>query len=161
MIVEKEKFMSAHKAGNEIKKILVGVDGSEKSVAALKWASELASKIGAELDVMTTWQTPFPTAELIAIGLNLDMSEINDRPQAIAELLIDKVIQQVFGKVNPEGVNKIVTEGYPGLMLVEKSNEVDLLVLGNRGHSPAVETLLGSVSQHCLSHAKCPVVIVK
>jgi nucleotide-binding universal stress UspA family protein len=53
--VEKEKFMSAHKAGNEIKKILVGVDGSEKSVTALKWASELASKIGAELDVMTTW----------------------------------------------------------------------------------------------------------
>jgi nucleotide-binding universal stress UspA family protein len=159
--MEEEQNMSGHKAGNEIKKILVGVDGSEKSHAALKWASELALKIGASLEVMTTWQTPFPTAELVAIGFNLDMSEINDRPQAIAELRIDKVVQAVFGKVNPEGVTKIVTEGYPALMLVEKSKDVDLLVLGNRGYSPAVETLLGSVSQHCLSHAKCPVVIVK
>ena len=153
--------MSSHKVGSQIKKILVGIDGSDKSIEALKWASELASSLGAHLDVITTWQTPFPVVELISLGFNLDTFEINDRPMEIAELRIAKVIKQVYGNIKPPGVGQIVAEGYPGRVLVEKSKAVDLLVLGNRGHSPAVETLLGSVSQHCLAHAKCPVVIVK
>ena len=66
--------MTERKAGNSIRKILVGVDGSDKSIAALTWASELAAKEGAHVDVLTSWQTPFPTVELIAIGFNLDMS---------------------------------------------------------------------------------------
>ena len=144
-----------------IRKILVGVDGSEKSIAALRWAAALAAQIGATIDVVTTWQTPFPTVELLAIGFKLDLTELNERPEQIALYRNQKSIAGAFGEPSPEGVARSVKEGYPALLLVEMSKHFDLLVLGNRGHSPVVETLLGSVSAHCLAHAHCPVVVVK
>ena len=144
-----------------IRKILVGVDGSEKSIAALRWAAALAAQIGATIDVVTTWQTPFPTVELLAIGFKLDLTELNERPEQIALYRNQKSIAGAFGEPSPEGVARSVKEGYPALLLVEMSKNFDLLVLGNRGHSPVVETLLGSVSAHCLAHAHCPVVVVK
>ena len=153
--------MSERKAGNLIRKILVGVDGSEKSIAALNWAAEFAAQNGAEIDVLTAWQTPFPTVELIAIGFNLDVSEFNDGPAHIAQYRLEKSIYAVYENLSPDGVKYSTEEGYAGLLLVEKSKDFDLLVLGNRGHSPFVETLLGSVSTHCVSRAHCPVVIVK
>jgi len=145
----------------KVQKILVGVDGSVKSIAALQWAAQLASRLNAEIEVMTIWQTPFPTVELLAIGFNLDLTELNERPEQIAQYRIEKSIVGAYGEPSPDGVTRSVLEGYPALVLVEKSKNYDLLVLGNRGHSPLVETLLGSVSMHCLAHSHCPVVIVK
>ena len=153
--------MSARKSGDAIRKILVGVDGSDKSIAALKWAAEFAAQEGAHIEVLTAWRTPFPTIELMAIGLNLDLSEMNDRPTKIAQYHLDKTIYAVYGNPHPENVDFAIAEGYAGLLLVERSAHADLLVLGNRGHSPVIETLLGSVSTHCVAYAHCPVVIVK
>ena len=153
--------MSEHKAGDKIQKILVGVDGSEKSISALKWAAALAAEIGARVEVITTWQTPYPTIELLAVGFNMDLAELNERPMQLAHVRMEKSIVGAYGVANPLGVTITIEEGYPALVLVERSSDVDLLVLGNRGHSPIVETLLGSVSMHCLNHAHCPVVIVK
>lgn len=145
----------------KIEKILVGVDGSLKSIAALKWAAQLAGQLGADIEAATIWQTPFPTIELLAIGFNLDLSELNERPEQIAQYRIEKSIVGAYGEPSPAGLTRSVEEGYAALVLVEKSKNFDLLVLGNRGHSPVVETLLGSVSMHCLAHSHCPVVIVK
>ena len=89
------------------------------------------------------------------------MSDINDRPQQVAEHRLEKTIVAAYGTAKPAGVVGRVEEGYPGLVMVERSKEADLLVLGNRGHSPVIETLLGSVSLHCLTYAHCPVTIVK
>jgi nucleotide-binding universal stress UspA family protein len=153
--------MTTTRSGDAIKKILVGVDGSDKSIAALKWAKDLASELDAEIEVITAWQTPFPTIELVAIGLNLDVSELNERPEQIAEYRIEKSIVGAYGQAHPSRVSRSIEEGYPGLVIVEKSKDADLLVLGYRGHSPVVETLMGSVSMHCLAHSHCPVTIVK
>jgi len=144
-----------------IRKILVGVDGSEKSTAALRWAAALAAQVGATIEVVTAWQTPFPTVELLAIGFKLDLTELNEWPEQIALYRNQKSIAAAYGEPSPAGVTRSVLEGYPALLLVEMSKKFDLLVLGNRGHSPVVETLLGSVSAHCLAHAHCPVVVVK
>ena len=144
-----------------IRKILVGVDGSEKSTAALRWAAALAAQVGATIEVVTAWQTPFPTVELLAIGFKLDLTELNERPEQIALYRNQKSIAAAYGEPSPAGITQSVQEGYPALLLVEMSKNFDLLVLGNRGHSPVVETLLGSVSAHCLAHAHCPVVVVK
>jgi len=144
-----------------IRKILVGVDGSEKSTAALRWAAALAAQVGATIEVVTAWQTPFPTVELLAIGFKLDLTELNERPEQIALYRNQKSIAAAYGEPSPAGITQSVQEGYPALLLVEMSKNFDLLVLGNRGHSPIMETFLGSVSMHCLSYAHCPVVIVK
>jgi len=144
-----------------IQKILVGVDGSDKSIAALRWAAELSARLGARIEVVTTWETPFPAVELLAIGFKLDLTELNERPEQIALYRNQKSIAAAYGEPSPSGVTRSVQEGYTALLLVEMSKNFDLLVLGNRGHSPLVETFLGSVSMHCLSYAHCPVVIVK
>lgn len=153
--------MSQGREIHTVQKILVGVDGSVQSIAALKWAADLAAQFGVEIEVITIWQTPFPTVELMAIGFNLDLTELNERPEQIAQYRIEKSIVGAYGEPSPRGVTRSVEEGYPALVLIEKSKNFDLLVLGNRGHSPVVETLLGSVSMHCLAHSHCPVVIVK
>jgi len=153
--------MDALQLGSNIKRILVGVDGSKSSVAALTWACDLATGVEAEVDVLCAWQTPFPSFELMAIGLDFEVDELNSRPHQIAQYRIDKTILDACGEPHPMRCNRIIEEGNPGILLVGRSKDYDLLVLGNRGHTPVIETLLGSVSQHCVTHAHCPVVIVK
>ncbi len=153
--------MTVEDSGRAIERILVGVDGSDKSITALKWAADLAAKVGAHVEIVTAWQTPFPTFELVAIGFDLDLAELNDQPRQVAEYRLEKAIVGAYGTAHPGGVTRRIEEGYPGLVLVERSKEANLLVLGNRGHSQVVEVLLGSVSMYCLTHAHCPVTIVK
>jgi nucleotide-binding universal stress UspA family protein len=54
-----------------------------------------------------------------------------------------------------------VVEGIAAQMLLDASAGADLLVVGSRGHGGFVEALLGSVGQHCVHHAKCPVVVIR
>jgi nucleotide-binding universal stress UspA family protein len=121
----------------------------------------LAQVTQASIEVLSSWQTPFPSIELLAIGMNLELSEVTERPLSIAQYRMKKSLHEAFGANTPANVTEVIEEGNPGILLVEKSKRFDLLILGNRGHTPIVETLLGSVSQHCLAHAHCPVVIVK
>jgi nucleotide-binding universal stress UspA family protein len=54
-----------------------------------------------------------------------------------------------------------VTEGNPAQVLLDAARGADLLVVGSRGHGGFAEALLGSVSQHCVHHARCPVVVIR
>jgi nucleotide-binding universal stress UspA family protein len=55
----------------------------------------------------------------------------------------------------------VVVNGHPAQALIDAANGADLLVVGSRGHGTFAEALLGSVSQHCVHHAPCPVLIVR
>ena len=54
-----------------------------------------------------------------------------------------------------------IEEGNPAKVLIERSKEADLLVVGSRGHGGFAGMLLGSVSQHLVAHADCPLVVVR
>jgi nucleotide-binding universal stress UspA family protein len=54
-----------------------------------------------------------------------------------------------------------VVEGNAAQVLLDASDGADLLVVGSRGHGGFTEALLGSVSQHCVHHARCPVVVIR
>jgi len=58
-------------------------------------------------------------------------------------------------------VSATTREGNPAKILLEAANGADMLVVGSRGHGGFTEALLGSVSQHCVHHAPCPVVIIR
>jgi nucleotide-binding universal stress UspA family protein len=55
----------------------------------------------------------------------------------------------------------LVVEGHAAAVLVERSEGADLLVVGTRGHGRFTGMLLGSVSEHCVIHARCPVLVVR
>jgi nucleotide-binding universal stress UspA family protein len=72
-----------------------------------------------------------------------------------------KVLDEAIADVSGVDLRGVVIEGDVKKLLVEMSRDARLLVVGNRGHSPLTELLLGSVSSYCVHHASCPVVVVK
>lgn len=130
------------------KKIVVGLDGSEPSVAAFRWAVRQALLTGSVVEAVMAWQYA-----LVPDGAGDRGPEIRDA--------LDHVIGEAFSDLPPVAVSRVVDEGEPALTLVERSKDAELLVVGSRGHGALVGMLIGSVSQYCVSHAHCPVVVLR
>jgi nucleotide-binding universal stress UspA family protein len=86
-------------------------------------------------------------------------SDIDLRP--IAEKALAEAIDKAAGPECTVTVGRRVVEGDAATVLTGASADADLLVVGNRGHGTFTDALIGSVSQNCVHHAKCPVVIVR
>jgi nucleotide-binding universal stress UspA family protein len=130
-------------------RIVVGIDGSEPSQDALRWAAQQAQVTGAELVAVIAWHLP----EIYAY-VNRDYGE--DARKAL-ETTLDKVLDPA----SPVKVSTHVVEGRPASVLLEAAKDADLLVVGAHGHGAFEGMRLGSVSQHCVQHATCPVVVVR
>ncbi len=140
--------------------IVVGVDGSDSSRKALEWAYDEAAHHGAPLVVVTTWQPP--TLPMSPSYANLSLEEYGDQPRREALDLLERFTAALVPKDPAVDVRTSVEEGKnPAKVLIERSKEADLVVVGSRGHDGFVGMLLGSVSQHLVAHAECPVVVVR
>lgn len=135
--------------------VVVGVDGSEASKDALRWAIRYARMAGATVQAVTAWHYPasFGWAPSPAIP-QMDLE--GEARQALKE-----TVEQVLGATEPVTIQTQVVEGPPALMLLKAAEDADLLVVGSRGHGAFAGMLLGSVSGHCVHHAACPVVVVR
>jgi nucleotide-binding universal stress UspA family protein len=129
-------------------RVVVGVDGSVHARAALLVAAEEARLRGATLQVLHAvyWDN---------IGTEL----ITPTPKQLLEWG-HKLVDAELAETRVNGESTIVT-GHPGEVLVQHSGSADLLVLGSRGHNHAVSLLLGSISEHCVRHARCPVLVTR
>lgn len=138
------------------KTIVVGVDGSPGSRAALKWAAAEATGHGADLVVVNAWEhTLMPPAGSVSVSEHL----VTDPSQRTADDLL-QVIKEELGEEPPLLVQPRLKQGRPAKVLIEESADADLLVVGNRGHGGFAGLVLGSVSQHVAAYAKCPVTVV-
>ncbi len=135
--------------------VVVGVDGSAESVAALKWAAAYAGATGARLRVVMAWHYP-ATVGPAPVGV-APAAVTEEVRQHMAESLAKAVAEAAVG---PETEQQI-GYGHPAQVLVDQSAEADLLVVGHRGHGAFTGMLVGSVSIHCVTHAHCPVVVVR
>jgi nucleotide-binding universal stress UspA family protein len=131
--------------------IVVGVDGSDASVKATAWAAEQARATGGTLELLIVWARP------TSYGLPLVLSGYN--PEQEAQDVVEKAASGI--DLPAPRLRTSVVNGAPALALVERSKDVDLLVVGSRGHGGFAELLLGSVSDHCVHHAACSVVVVR
>ncbi|MFF5626170.1 universal stress protein [Microbacterium sp. NPDC012755] len=132
-------------------RIVVGVDGSESSVEALRYAAPLAEVLNAPLEAVITWTyPPFTPADLLAEW----------HPEQDAEQILADAVTAAFGEEPPSGLTRTVLQGPPAATLIDVSETSGMLVLGSRGHGGFVGLLLGSVSAACAEHAHCPVLIV-
>jgi nucleotide-binding universal stress UspA family protein len=133
-------------------RIVVGIDGSPCSHAALQWAASEAASHGAELIALHVWHVPY-------VGIP-GLSPPYDKEifAAHARSVVDAAIAAV-----PEasGAKSEIVEGHTVPALVDASRGASMLVVGCHGHEIAPGIMLGSVSHHVAMHAACPVVIIR
>ena len=134
--------------------IVVGVDGSDCSKDALRWAARQAEFTSAVVDAIMAWRFP------AFYGWAPVDSEDLDFPR-FAEQALAHAVDEVFGPDHPDWLRSRVAEGHAAQVLVEASADADLLVVGSRGHGGFTGLLLGSVSTYCVHHARCPVTVVR
>jgi len=138
--------------------VVVGVDGSEESVAALRWAAHYAAAAGASVRAIQVWH--YPTAASVPpVGL-APPSVSSDVEERITAALAEAVAKAA-PDASAEPIHSEIRYGHPAQVLIEQSRHADLLVVGRSGHGAFVGMLVGSVSQHCVAAAECPVVVVR
>lgn len=135
--------------------LLVGVDGSVASVAALREASVLAEKLELPVHAVAFWDYP----DLVYGDYNYP--EAFDSPKDDAARVLRTATMEVFGDAAPGWFSASTRRGRPARELVRLSREAAMLVVGSRGRGGFVGLLLGSVSAACAAHAQCPVLVVR
>lgn len=144
--------------------IVVGVDGSPASAAALRWAVEEAELRGARVVAIHAWTfiPPAPVAEPGLIPLPpADLAGTLEAEREAAERELAAAVSEAFPKGAPVEIEERLVEDAPADALVADSDSAELVVVGSKGRTGLASVLLGSVSRHVVSHAHCPVVVVK
>lgn len=135
--------------------IIVGVDGSNGAAQALVWADREATRRGWDLSALLAWglldqHHPDPEAPFDPAYSAPD-----------AERALDAYIDRALAPAQAGRVQRRVVNDLPRRALVEASESADMLVVGARGRGGFAGLLLGSVSQHCIHHTRCPVAVVR
>jgi nucleotide-binding universal stress UspA family protein len=139
--------------------IVVGVDGSEHSGRVLEWAMKEAALLNAPLTVVTV----HPVARSPWTGnpmVSADEKPALDQARQAAEEAVAKAARQL-GDARPASVTVRAVSGLPAAELIAASRDADLLVVGSRGGGGFAGLLMGSVSSQAVSHAACPVVVIR
>ncbi len=141
--------------------VLVGVDGSTGSRAALRWALHWAARHGAEMQVVAAYPS-VGSMDWLTVGEVTDLSildSLHDDTWSAAREAVDQIREEDAALLSVP-VAMHVEPGAPAALLVRRSREADLLVVGTRGRGYAASVVLGSVALHCASSSVCPVVVV-
>lgn len=133
--------------------IIAGLDGSEASKDALRWAVGHGKRLGATVRAIAVWHHP------VQFGYPRVLPDREFEEQA--ERWVRDAVAEVGGAEPGCAVESEVVNGHPPRELIEASADADLLVLGHRGRGGVVGMLIGSVVLQCVQHARCPVVVVR
>lgn len=137
--------------------VVVGVDGSDNGWHALEWAVGEAKLRGASLKIVCAFEDPVTTVGLgTAFSAGAPIAVDPDLMQNAAS----DVAQEAARRAGDVPVEVVAKCDRPGDVLCEESRGAALLVVGSRGHSALGSLLLGSVSNHVVHHATCPIVVV-
>ena len=132
--------------------IVVGVDGSAASINALRWAMAQAELTSARVRAVLSWQPPRQT------GYDIYIPVVNWAD--LAQQTLETALKEAGDGV-PMDVEMVILQGHPATVLVDASAGAELLVVGSRGHGGFAGLLLGSVSEHVIAHASCPVLVIR
>lgn len=131
--------------------VVVGVDGSPESLAALRWAADYARHAGAPLHAVIAWErnAGFGFMPVSHEGFHDEASRT-----------LERAVHKVLGQQGEEVVLRVV-EGRAADALVEASRSASLLVVGERAYASVAGLLLGHTGETCVRHAACSVVVVR
>jgi nucleotide-binding universal stress UspA family protein len=153
-------------------RIVVGVDGSANSVAALKLAVGLAARDGAKVEAVYAYH-PYLEAQYPFAGAlppygprgegTQDPTDPTSEPISAttdAQEILRQTVSSAFGYAEVDQLVVRAIEGNPHDVLASVAETADLLVVGARGHGGPLGLLHGSTAQACTRHATCPVLVV-
>ena len=153
-----------HPAGEDMGmagRIVVGVDGTEESAAALRWALEEADLRNAGIEAVHAWSyAPVATpadAGLVPLAWP-DSNEAVDATREAAERVAREQVREIAG--DDSRVAHSVVPGDAADVLIAAAEGAELLVVGNRGRGAFAQALFGSTSARVSDKAHCPVVVV-
>ena len=129
-------------------RIIVAVDGSDASIAALRVARAMAEPLSATVEAWACWDVPAGYGVYLAVGI--------EGFKFAAHEVLQQSLADAFEEL-PPFVHARLVRGKPGPLLIDASRNASLLIVGRRGHGSFI---LGSVSSACVSHAHCPVLVV-
>jgi nucleotide-binding universal stress UspA family protein len=132
--------------------IVVGIDGSEHSRLALKWAADEAMRRGSQLRVLYAQITE---PKNVPVWYEPGSSDLSP-----GQAIVDDALGLVTVRHSSVGVQAEVVEWPPALVLTVAGRSAELVVVGARGKGGFDELLLGSVSDQCIQYAHCPVAVV-
>jgi nucleotide-binding universal stress UspA family protein len=137
-----------------MRKILVGVDGSEPSLRAVRLAAEVATKTGAELEVAYSFHPP---VYFMDIGR---AAELNEEERKHGEAALDAAVRAA--RELGAAPTRVVLQGNPPQALADhaEADQVDLVVVGSRGRGAVASALLGSVADRLVHVSTRPVLVV-
>jgi nucleotide-binding universal stress UspA family protein len=145
-------------------KILLAVDGSSCSDAAIDEVARRPWPAGSSVKVLTAFELPTPpTPEAWALPINY-FQEMDIALRKQAEDIIDRALQKLKARVDKSiSIDAVLLPGPPRTVILEEAESwgADLIVLGSHGYHAWERFLLGSVSQAVVSHAKCSVEVVR
>lgn len=136
-----------------IGRILVGVDGSPGSDAALEWAVEEAFRCSAELVLVHGWSYPY-------VGARTGISEPRNEMRLDAMRTLEASARHAKELAPSLRIHPIVCEQGPAKAIIDAAKDADLVVVGTRGHGGFAALVMGSVSRTVLQHSPVPVVVV-
>jgi nucleotide-binding universal stress UspA family protein len=145
-------------AGRDGQPVVVGIDGSPGSLVALQWAAEAARLRAVPLAVLFAWGDLGAQLARTTRG-GTEPTEADEQEAALA--LIDESVREALGPEPGVEMVRMAERGEATPALLEASKTADLLVVGSRGRGGFTGLLLGSVSQHCIQHAHCPVAVIR
>jgi nucleotide-binding universal stress UspA family protein len=137
------------------RRIVVGVDGSPASAKALDWALAQAETTGATVEAVQAWEVP------VMYGTGMMVLPGGEEFDEAAKRSLESAVARATEVRPGVPVEARTVAGHPAKTLLDAAEGADLLVVGSRGHGGFVGTLVGSVSQYCVAHATCPVVVVR
>jgi nucleotide-binding universal stress UspA family protein len=135
-------------------RVVVGVDGSELSLAALQWAVAECHAKNEPLTIVTCWHFPPLIGGPYEPTYSIEPFE-EEALQTAAEAL-----EEIGDSGHGLDVRTEVLQGSASLLLLDLAKSASMVVVGSRGRGGVAGLLLGSVSQHLAEHAPCPVVVV-
>lgn len=133
-------------------RIVVGVDGSDESRLALRWAARIAALEQATIDVVGVYDRPALVAWNIA--------PFSESGADSLRTIVTDTVAQVLGQPPPAGLTVHIEQGRPAPALLAAAKGARMIVLGSRGHGGFAGLLMGSVSTQVAEHAHCPVLVV-
>jgi nucleotide-binding universal stress UspA family protein len=139
-------------------RVVVGVDGSSRSVQALRFADHEARARRAALQVVHAWTLPY--LGFAGRSGSLPQEAIDEVAARAGETLRDSMRRGSVDTTRPD-VEMWLVEGLPNLSLLQAAGNADLLVVGSRGYGGWKGLLIGSVSAQCVTQSPCPVAVVR